>query len=193
MCGIAGLYAYSLEAPPPAPQALARMSGQMLARGPDGAGEWYSPDQRVALAHRRLSIIDLSERGAQPMSINDGSLTISFNGEIYNYRELRAQLEARGRIFRSDSDTEVLLHLYAEKGQDMLQELRGMFAFRGGGQPQTIGAARICPSLSRGLAGAPRPLHAMGTAPADGGGTGPRGAPKFGPAATDQRGDEPGP
>ncbi len=129
MCGVAGLYAYGAHAQPADPQELARLSEQMRARGPDGAGTWYSPDRRAALVHRRLSIIDLSDRGAQPMSSADGRLTISFNGEIYNYRPLRAQLEARGRIFRSDSDTEVLLHLYAEKGEGMLHELRGMFAF----------------------------------------------------------------
>ncbi len=105
------------------------MRDHMIARGPDGSGEWYSQDRRVGLAHRRLAIIDLSESGAQPMSGEDGRLVISFNGEIYNYRELRADLERKGRVFRSQSDTEVLLHLYAEKGEAMVQDLRGMYAF----------------------------------------------------------------
>ena len=101
----------------------------MAARGPDGLGEWYSPNERVGLGHRRLSIIDLSERGAQPMASADGKLVITFNGEIYNYRELRASLEAMGHIFVSDTDTEVILHLYAHKGEALVHDLRGMFAF----------------------------------------------------------------
>ena len=91
-------------------------------------GEWFSGDGRVGLGHRRLSIIDLSSRAAQPMSSDDGHLVVSFNGEIYNFRELRRGLEERGRVFRTESDTEVLLHLYAEKGEAMLGDLRGMFA-----------------------------------------------------------------
>jgi hypothetical protein len=71
----------------------------MAARGPDGLGEWYSQDERVGLGHRRLTIIDLSERGAQPMTSADGKLVITFNGDIYNYRQLRASLEAAGRTF----------------------------------------------------------------------------------------------
>jgi len=101
----------------------------MAARGPDGVGEWYSSDERIGLGHRRLTIIDLSERGAQPMASADGRLVVTFNGEIYNYRQLRASLERRGYAFRSQTDTEVLLHLYAEKGEAMVGELRGMFAF----------------------------------------------------------------
>ncbi len=105
------------------------MRDHMTVRGPDGAGEWYADDGRLGLAHRRLAIIDLSERGAQPMASTDGGQVVTFNGEIYNYRTLRRGLEARGRVFRSDSDTEVLLHLYAEKGAALVEELRGMFAF----------------------------------------------------------------
>lgn len=101
----------------------------MTSRGPDGEGEWISPDRRVGLGHRRLAIIDLSDTGAQPMFTADGQIGIIFNGEIYNYRELRHALESRGRAFHSTSDTEVLLHLYAEKGEEMLHDLRGMFAF----------------------------------------------------------------
>src|SRR5262245_4935939 len=101
----------------------------MAARGPDGAGEWISEDGRIGLAHRRLSIIDLSNRGAQPMLSADGTVAITFNGEIYNYRSLRAELEAKGYTFRTQSDTEVLLQLYSEKGESLVQDLRGMFAF----------------------------------------------------------------
>ena len=101
----------------------------MAARGPDGYGEWVSGDERVGFGHRRLAIIDLSNSGAQPMASADGSLVITFNGEIYNYRALRSELEAKGCVFRSQSDTEVLLHLYALKDGAMVQDLRGMFAF----------------------------------------------------------------
>jgi asparagine synthase (glutamine-hydrolysing) len=129
MCGIAGIYAYHYAANPVDRAELLRIRDHMAARGPDGAGEWHSHDERVGLAHRRLSIIDLSERGAQPMSSADGKLVVTFNGEIYNYRELRLALERKGRTFRSQTDTEVLLHLYAEKGEAMVDDLRGMFAF----------------------------------------------------------------
>jgi asparagine synthase (glutamine-hydrolysing) len=129
MCGIAGIYAYRPEARPVDLQELVRVRDAMARRGPDGAGLWVSSDGRTALAHRRLAIIDLSECGAQPMASADGRLHITFNGEIYNYRELRRDLEANGCVFRSQSDTEVLLHLYARRGADMLQALRGMFAF----------------------------------------------------------------
>ena len=129
MCGIAGVYAYRSTAKPVDRDELVRMRDHMAARGPDGSGEWYSADSRVGFGHRRLSIIDLSSRGAQPMQTADGRLVVTFNGEIYNYRALRSKLEAKGYAFRSNSDTEVLLHLYAEFGHDMLRELRGMFAF----------------------------------------------------------------
>jgi len=99
----------------------------MHSRGPDAGDAWFSADGRVGLGHRRLAIIDLSAGGAQPKHF--GALSLVFNGEIYNYRELRAGLEARGRRFTSQSDTEVLLQLYDEKQEAMLGELRGMFAF----------------------------------------------------------------
>jgi asparagine synthase (glutamine-hydrolysing) len=129
MCGINGIFAFGPRSSPADRNELRAVRDHMAARGPDGAGEWYSGDGRVALGHRRLSIIDLSERGAQPMTSADGQLVITFNGEIYNYRELRRELEAAGCAFRSDSDTEVLIHLYALHGQAMLTRLRGMFAF----------------------------------------------------------------
>ena len=129
MCGIAGLFAYDGGAAPVEPNALRRMNDAMIARGPDGDGIWMAENQRTGFAHRRLSIIDLSDSGAQPMELDGGRLVITYNGEIYNFRELRAELEQQGRRFRSDSDTEVLLHLYDRYGADMVERLRGMFAF----------------------------------------------------------------
>jgi asparagine synthase (glutamine-hydrolysing) len=129
MCGIVGIYAFHYAANPVDRDELRRIRDHMAARGPDGFGEWYSQDGRVGLGHRRLTIIDLSERGAQPMVSADGKLVVTFNGEIYNYRQLRASLEAKGCRFRTQTDTEVLLHLYAEKGEAMVHDLRGMFAF----------------------------------------------------------------
>src|SRR3954468_21000638 len=113
MCGIAGLLAYADTARALNIEELRAIRDHMAARGPDGTGEWTSPDHRVMLGHRRLAIIDLSTRAAQPMHSADGRLCITFNGEIYNYKALRAQLEREGYAFRTASDTEVLLHLYA--------------------------------------------------------------------------------
>jgi asparagine synthase (glutamine-hydrolysing) len=129
MCGIAGIYAYHRAADRVDGAELTRICDHMAARGPDGSGGWLSQDGRVGFGHRRLSIIDLSDRAAQPMESADGKLVITFNGEIYNYKALRTGLEAEGHVFRTQSDTEVLLHLYAAKGAAMVNDLRGMFAF----------------------------------------------------------------
>jgi asparagine synthase (glutamine-hydrolysing) len=129
MCGIAGIFAYRGSAAPADVEELRRMRDFMQRRGPDASGEWLSEDRRVALGHRRLSIIDLSDRASQPMANADGSVLISFNGEIYNYRTLREQLIAKGHSFRTTSDTEVILNLYAEYGEALVDHLRGMFAF----------------------------------------------------------------
>ena len=129
MCGIAGIYAYGAAADRVDRAELCRIRDYMAARGPDGAGEWQSQDGRVIFGHRRLAIIDLSENGAQPMQSADRKIVITFNGEIYNYRTLRTELEMRGYRFRTQSDTEVLLHLYAATGPAMVNQLRGMFAF----------------------------------------------------------------
>src|SRR5262245_45286812 len=129
MCGIAGIYAYRETANTIDRAELRRIRDHMSARGPDGFGEWVAQDERVALGHRRLSIIELSDRGAQPMQSADGRFVVTFNGEIYNYRALRSELETQGCVFRTQSDTEVLLHLYAAKGTEMIDRLRGMFAF----------------------------------------------------------------
>jgi asparagine synthase (glutamine-hydrolysing) len=129
MCGIAGIYAYGLAASSVDHAELYRIRDHMAARGPDGLGKWYSPDERVGFGHRRLSIIDLSAHGAQPMQSANGKIVVTFNGEIYNHRALRSALEAQGHSFRTQSDTEVLIHLYAAKGAAMVHHLRGMFAF----------------------------------------------------------------
>ena len=126
MCGIAAVFTTRGSADP---GQLDRMRDQMATRGPDGYGTWVAPAGQAGLAHRRLAIIDLSDDGAQPMFSADGQQAIVFNGEIYNYRDLRSALERRGHVFRSSSDTEVLLRLYAEKGETMVEDLRGMYAF----------------------------------------------------------------
>ncbi|MFA4903612.1 MAG: asparagine synthase (glutamine-hydrolyzing) [Desulfobaccales bacterium] len=127
MCGIVGVFAYHSSVV--SVDEVLKMREAMQSRGPDGSGLWISQDRRVALAHRRLSIIDLSDAGAQPMGTADQSVWVVFNGEIYNYRELRTFLEAKGYRFQSHSDTEVLLHLYQEFGEAMTDHLRGMYAF----------------------------------------------------------------
>jgi asparagine synthase (glutamine-hydrolysing) len=129
MCGIVGIFAYQSAAPPVEEAEILKIREAMRSRGPDGAGLWISQDNRVALAHRRLSIIDLSEAGAQPMATPDQAVWVVFNGEIYNYRELRQGLEHQGHRFQSQSDTEVLLHLYQEYGEGLTARLRGMYAF----------------------------------------------------------------
>jgi len=129
MCGIAAAYAYDDRGVALDSDCLRSASEWMRCRGPDGGGSWLSADCRVSLAHRRLAIIDPSDAGAQPMCTEGEALVISFNGEIYNYRELRVLLQGRGYHFRTRTDTEVLLHLYAEKGEAMVHDLRGMFAF----------------------------------------------------------------
>jgi asparagine synthase (glutamine-hydrolysing) len=127
MCGITALFAYrSTEVDPAEVEAI---TARMIPRGPDAGGTWLSPDARVGLGSRRLAIIDLSDEGAQPMWDVERELVIVFNGEIYNYAELRASLERTGARFHSHSDTEVLLQLYRRDGQRMVGLLRGMYAF----------------------------------------------------------------
>lgn len=129
MCGINGILRLRDDAPPIDRDELIRTRDRMATRGPDGAGEWHSADGRIALGHRRLAIIDLTDAGAQPMSWDSGRYWIVYNGEIYNYRELRAELERESVTFTSHSDTEVLLALYARDGERMFPRLRGMYAF----------------------------------------------------------------
>lgn len=125
MCGISGKVNFEADRKVDA-DLLRRMTDVIAHRGPDGHGEYLSG--QVALGHRRLSIIDLST-GAQPMSNEDGSVWVVYNGEIYNFAELRADLLARGHRFKSTTDTEVIVHLYEELGDNCVAQLRGMFAF----------------------------------------------------------------
>src|SRR5207244_2311439 len=126
VCGIAGLISQHRV---PDRQPLTAGCDAMAHRGPDDSGEWWSQDGRVGLGHRRLSIIDLSPGGHQPMVDPSGRLVVVFNGEIYNFQSLRSQLEGLGHVFRSASDTEVILAAYRQWGQACLARLHGMFAF----------------------------------------------------------------
>ena len=125
MCGILG---YVGVAGGMDVETLIKCRDALTHRGPDGAGHWMSDDGRVALAHRRLAIVDLSVTGAQPMHASDAKLSVAFNGEIYNHGELRLELQRLGHCFRGHSDTEVLLVAYAQWGLDCIDRLRGMFA-----------------------------------------------------------------
>jgi asparagine synthase (glutamine-hydrolysing) len=124
MCGIAGFI--PCEGMLPDQTLIESMTARLSHRGPDGAG--YFRDSKIALGHRRLSIIDLTG-GTQPLGNEDGSIQVTFNGEIYNFRELHQELVARGHIFRTHSDTEVLVHLYEEQGERLPEFLNGMYAF----------------------------------------------------------------
>lgn len=127
MCGIAGFF----HAPGAAPvdrQVLGRMTDVIAHRGPDGRGEYADASAGVGLGHRRLSIIDVAA-GAQPLSNEDGTVWVTFNGEIYNFKDLRQELEGRGHTFRTHSDTEVIVHGYEEWGPRTVEHFRGMFAF----------------------------------------------------------------
>jgi asparagine synthase (glutamine-hydrolysing) len=126
MCGIAGIYNY-LTKEPVNSRLLQDMSDLIAHRGPDDHGIYVN--RQIGLAHRRLSIIDLSPSGHQPLSNQDGTIWITYNGECYNYRQFFPQLRNRGHVFKSSSDTEVILHLYEEYGLEFLNRLDGMFAF----------------------------------------------------------------
>ncbi|MEO2198111.1 MAG: asparagine synthase (glutamine-hydrolyzing) [bacterium] len=126
MCGIAGKLVDGLGARVE-PGLVHRMTAALEHRGPDAQGVWT--DGGIGLGSRRLAVIDLSDRAAQPMANEDGAIRVVFNGEIYNFRELRAELETRGHRFRSDSDTETIVHLYEDEGADCVRRLDGMFAF----------------------------------------------------------------
>lgn len=131
MCGINLIFGYGDDAPPLDETELYTVREAMIPRGPDEAGIWHSPDGRAGFGHRRLSIIDLSPTGRQPMTLPDvpDSPVVTFNGEIYNFHALRSELIRSGTLMFSNSDTEVLLHLYMRDGPAMVEKLRGMFAF----------------------------------------------------------------
>jgi len=128
MCGIAGAFAFALPVKQIDQTVVARLNDQQRRRGPDGAGLWSSEDQRIVLGHRRLAIIDTGSTGAQPMWDATNRWVISFNGEIYNYRALRKELEDIGCAFATNSDTEVLINVIAYWGEVGLRKLRGMYA-----------------------------------------------------------------
>ena len=128
MCGIAGKIYWSGEARVRKDD-IHRMNDRIKHRGPDDEGIYINPTGNVGLGHRRLAIIDLSPAGHQPMSNEDGTIWIVFNGEIYNFQSLRPDLEAKGHKFKSSTDTEVIIHLWEEHKEGCLQYLRGMFAF----------------------------------------------------------------
>jgi asparagine synthase (glutamine-hydrolysing) len=134
MCGICGLV--NLDGRLVEPVALKTMGAEIMRRGPDDSGIFIRPNGaavgsglRVGLGQQRLSIIDLSPAARQPMCNEDGTIWLTYNGEIYNYKDLRRELEAKGHRFRSDSDTEVVIHLYEEEGLEAVKRLNGMFAF----------------------------------------------------------------
>jgi asparagine synthase (glutamine-hydrolysing) len=125
MCGITGIF--NLNGEPVSPVILRKMTDAVAHRGPDGEG--FYTDSFIGLGHRRLAIIDLSSAGHQPMMTQDSQYVLSYNGEIYNFQELRLELEARGYHFRSRTDSEVLLYAYVEWGEEALDRFNGMFAF----------------------------------------------------------------
>ncbi len=127
MCGIAGIYKFGGGEVKEAD--LTRMRDTLVHRGPDGAANYISPDGCAGLSQRRLAIIDLRPEAACPMPNEDGSVWITFNGEIYNFKTLREELAAKGHVFRSHGDTETILHGYEEFGTDVVKKLNGIFAF----------------------------------------------------------------
>ncbi len=129
MCGIAGIVNTGRSEPRINEKILKDMSDVIIHRGPDSEGQWMSPDKRCGLSFRRLSIIDLSSAGNQPMSTPDGRYTIVFNGEIYNHMEIREGLIKRGYKYRSATDTETILYGYAEYGPDIVNKMTGMWGF----------------------------------------------------------------
>ena len=122
MCGIVGIFNGNLSS-------LSSANSLISHRGPDDDGIYVNRTLNIGLGHRRLSILDASSFGHQPMSSDDGRVVLVFNGEIYNYKELRSDLQRKGFVFQGESDTEVLLNLYLSEGKKMLSKLNGIFAF----------------------------------------------------------------
>lgn len=153
MCGLCGIHAPAGIGDADR-RVVADMTDCLAHRGPDGEGRWE--DGVTALGHRRLAVIDLPA-SAQPMTTDDGLVTLVYNGEVYDYRDLRRELEGRGHRFRTAGDTEVVLRGYEEWGDRVVERLRGMFAFGGGSSPSTPWArVFLGPTLRRArLPGAP--------------------------------------
>ena len=127
MCGICGEFFFH-KAGKASAEKVRHMARLMEHRGPDEDGFYSNPDQTLAMGHRRLRIIDLST-GQQPMTNEDGTIVIVFNGEIYNFPELKTELESKGHVFKTRSDTEAIIHLYEQEGAEGFGRLAGMFAF----------------------------------------------------------------
>ena len=125
MCGIAGIL--NFDTSPVSKNVLKRMTDSIAHRGPDGEGHWI--EDNIGIGHRRLSIIDLSNAGSQPMLSKDKRYVLSYNGEIYNFKELRSELELKGYQFKSQTDSEVVLYAFANWGIDCVKKFNGMFAF----------------------------------------------------------------
>jgi asparagine synthase (glutamine-hydrolysing) len=128
MCGIVGIYEYGVNAPNVNESLIISMRDRMTHRGPDDAGAYITEDRRLGFGHRRLSIVDLSPAGHNPMPNEDETVWITFNGEIYNHENLRKDLIKSGHTYRSRADTETIIHLYEERGLDFVQEIEGDFA-----------------------------------------------------------------
>jgi asparagine synthase (glutamine-hydrolysing) len=129
MCGICGIFEFGRATGGVTWDVVSAMRDTMVHRGPDDAGTWISADRRVGLGHRRLSIVDLSAAGHNPMANETRDVWITFNGEIYNHEKLRPRLVERGHVYHSRTDTETIVHLYEEEGDDLVHRLEGMFAF----------------------------------------------------------------
>lgn len=129
MCGLVAIFSYGNDSTPVCQEELLTIRDAMFNRGPDGCGSWFSVDNRVGLGHRRLSIIDVSDDGRQPMAARNGSVQLVFNGEIYNFAELRRELMSKGHIFKSKSDSEVIIVGWLEWGEEVVHRLNGMFSF----------------------------------------------------------------
>src|SRR5262245_31717406 len=128
MCGIVGIYEYGVTVPTVSEALIAQMRDRMTHRGPDDAGTYVNADRRLGFGHRRLSIVDLSPAGHNPMPNEDESIWITFNGEIYNHEKLRESLISAGHSYRSRTDTETIIHLYEERGLDFVHDIEGDFA-----------------------------------------------------------------
>ena len=126
MCGIAGILNFKKIV---TQEEIEKITNSLLHRGPDASGEWTSSDGRVIFHHQRLAVIDLQKKSNQPMTINDENYCVIFNGELYNFQEIKLELINCGKRFKTNSDTEVLLQAYMHWGVDCVSHFNGMFSF----------------------------------------------------------------